>query len=91
MSEAEPSGRHIPALDAQAALTGRRPGSATESREKKTFAAPVTQMRVVAQYEESVVEVLFDDQDVNHLNVVVSTSIGPADESEISRNRSRRH
>ena len=38
---------------------------------ERTLAAPVTQMRLVAQYEESLVEVLFDDQDVNHLNVVV--------------------
>lgn len=41
--------------------------------------------RTGAQYEESVVEVFFDDQDVNHLNVAVSTSIGPADESDLAR------
>jgi hypothetical protein len=39
--------------------------------------------RTGAEYEETVAEVYFDDQGVNHLNVVVSTSIGPPDENDL--------
>jgi hypothetical protein len=41
--------------------------------------------RTGAEYEETVAEVFFDDQGVNHLNVLVSTSIGPPDESDLPR------
>ncbi|MCX8561080.1 hypothetical protein OS122_09310 [Mycolicibacterium mucogenicum] len=41
--------------------------------------------RTGAQFEDSVVEVFFDDQDVNHLNIMVSTAIGPDGDGDLTR------